>query len=290
MAISDSQKVDYLLKKVGYSVSKTDTAASKSPSNETIPSPLLVDGGKIWWQTSAEFIPQLPPSTSTEVVSVLRNTSRIQCVSDSTATAGRTWKTNLTDWIPPSYGSKYQITAYVDNADAVNPSETGTKLFPDGNGNNDAYFFDYQSGVLQFWDANTPAALTANKRIFIEGYRYTGAQGTAAVGDGSGVLTTSNLGSGPTQLSVNSELGGMAFQDPETVDGVILRGGNFSGEISWEEVVTQPGGESLDLTTLLTTELIGTAPDQISLNKTLGGMAFQDPSSVSGMRIDGGNF
>ena len=33
MAISDTQKVDYLFKKVGYTLSKTDTATAKSPAN-----------------------------------------------------------------------------------------------------------------------------------------------------------------------------------------------------------------------------------------------------------------
>lgn len=287
MAISDSQKVDYLFKKVGYNVAKTDTAVSKSPSNETIPSPLHVNGSSIWWQTTPEFIPQLPPSSSTSVIAVLKNTNRVQCVQDTTAALRRTWKTNLTDWIPPSYGPKYQITVYVDNVGAANPSATGIKLFPDGNGNNDSYLFDYQSGVLQFWDTNVPTSLTANKRIFVEGYQYIGIKGASINAE---VLTILDLGSGPGQIPVNSDLGGLAYQDPETVDGVILRGGNFSGEIDWTEVIDQPGGEGLDLTTILTTAIVGTSPDQISLNKTLGGMAFQDPKTVTDMSIDGGNF
>ena len=41
MSISDDQKLDYLWKKLGYGVSKTDTRLNKGASNESIPSPLL---------------------------------------------------------------------------------------------------------------------------------------------------------------------------------------------------------------------------------------------------------
>ncbi len=34
MAISDTQKVDYLFKKLGFAVSKTDTNSQKSAANE----------------------------------------------------------------------------------------------------------------------------------------------------------------------------------------------------------------------------------------------------------------
>ena len=224
MAISDSQKVDYLFKKVGYNVAKTDTAVSKSPSNETIPSPLHVNGSNIWWQTTPELIPQLPPSSSTNVIAVLKNTNRVQCVQDTTAALNRTWKTNLTDWIPSSYGPKYQVTVYIDNVGAANPSATGIKLFPDGNGNNDSYLFDYQSGVLQFWDTNVPTSLTANKCIFVEGYRYVGIKGTSI---NDQVLTIADLGTGPNQISLNNTLGGMAFQDPNNVTDMMIDGGNF---------------------------------------------------------------
>ena len=39
MAISNDQKLDYLFKKVGFGVSKTDTNANKLAANEAIPSP-----------------------------------------------------------------------------------------------------------------------------------------------------------------------------------------------------------------------------------------------------------
>ena len=50
MAISDSQKVDYLWKKLGYGKAKTDTNAFKESTNEAIDSPLLMRGDIIWAQ------------------------------------------------------------------------------------------------------------------------------------------------------------------------------------------------------------------------------------------------
>ena len=41
MAITDTQKVDYLFKKVGYGVTKTDTVLHKLAPNESNPSPYL---------------------------------------------------------------------------------------------------------------------------------------------------------------------------------------------------------------------------------------------------------
>ena len=48
MAISDGQKVDYLFKKLGFGITKTDTNANKVAANESIASPLLLRGDKVW--------------------------------------------------------------------------------------------------------------------------------------------------------------------------------------------------------------------------------------------------
>ena len=47
MAITDTQKVDYLFKKVGFGATKTDINSVKGATNEAIPSPLLIRGDKI---------------------------------------------------------------------------------------------------------------------------------------------------------------------------------------------------------------------------------------------------
>ena len=61
MAITDTQKVDYLFKKLGFAVTKTDTNSAKAAANESIASPLLLRGDKVWQQ--AGDIPATIPGT-----------------------------------------------------------------------------------------------------------------------------------------------------------------------------------------------------------------------------------
>src|SRR6056300_1278219 len=99
MAISDAQKLDYLFKKIGYGVTKTDTNANKKAPNESIASPLLLRGDKTWNQASS--IPGVMPVSSSGVVTVYTTSAPTECAVDNTTVeANRTWKTNLTDWIP----------------------------------------------------------------------------------------------------------------------------------------------------------------------------------------------
>lgn len=177
MAISDSQKIDYLFKKVGYSVTKTDTSSVKSPSNESIPSPLSIRGDVIW--VDSQDIPTVIPTSNSSVVTVYADTlsSTIQTVNDSTASTNRTWKTNLTDWIEPSYGSTYQVKVYLATTGNTTPQTSGIQLFADGTGANDEWFFDYSSGVLNFIGTNLPTQTFTGKSIFISGARYVGQKG-----------------------------------------------------------------------------------------------------------------
>lgn len=188
MAITDAQKVDYLYKKVGFGVSKTDTSAYKSPSNESNPSPLLMRGDTILVNTNK--IPGLIPSSNSSVVAVHNDalSSTIECTLDNTVSGtNRTWLTNQTNWIPPEFGSSYQVKVYAANAGDLTP-QSGIQLFADGSGNSDSWFFDYQSGILNFADTNVPTALTG-KKIFISGARYTGYKGI----DGVPSLTIGNI-------------------------------------------------------------------------------------------------
>ena len=111
MAISDTQKVDYLWKKLGYGSTKTDTNANKLAPNEAIASPLILRGDKVWQQASS--IPTVQPGSSSGVVTVYPTSGPQECTEDITATANRSWKTGLTDWIPPELGSTYQAKVYI---------------------------------------------------------------------------------------------------------------------------------------------------------------------------------
>lgn len=199
MAISDSQKVDLLIKKL-YGVAKTDTAAVKSPSNESIASPLMLRGDIIW--ANSNEIPATPPASTTSVVHVYAGNSAVACSADTTATANRTWKTNLTDWIPIEFGPSYQVKVWAAAAGSVTPTQIGTPIFPDGSGNNDSWYFDYSAGILNFADTNIPSAL-GGRIIYIEGYRYIGTKGlTNALQQGF-----VNQGNDPSDWDANTTLG-----------------------------------------------------------------------------------
>lgn len=183
MAITDSQKVDYLYKKIGFGVAKTDTASYKSPSNEANASPILTRGDTIW--VNSGNIPATIPSVSSTNVTVYKDalSNTIECVLDTTVSgSNRTWLTNLRDWIPPEFGSSYQVKVYAATSGTATPQTSGTQLFADGSGNNDSWFFDYQAGILNFPDSNVPTAVVG-KKIFISGARYVGPKGVGSFGN-----------------------------------------------------------------------------------------------------------
>jgi hypothetical protein len=176
MAITDAKKVDYLWKKIGYGATKTDTNANKLAPNEAIASPLLLRGDRTWNQASS--IPAVLPGSSAGVVTVYPTSNPNETTADATATANRTWKTGLTDWIPPEFGSTYQVKVYIHTSGDAAGATGGDQVFATGSGNNDEWFFDYQSGVLHFIGANLPNGVDfTGKSVYIAGGRYTGTIG-----------------------------------------------------------------------------------------------------------------
>lgn len=188
MAISNDQKIDYLFKKLGYGKTKTDINSRKYATNEAIPSPLLIRGDRIWAQS--DLIPGTPPSESTEQVSV---ETYIQTTEDISSSSDRTWKTNLTDWISPEFGASYQLSVYAAATGESDPKSSGTRLFAGGSGNNDEWFFDYQSGVLNFIGDNLPAALNGTNVIYVSGYRYTGVFGVTSTEGVQGLIDSAYI-------------------------------------------------------------------------------------------------
>ena len=186
MAISDSIKTDLLYKKL-FGVTKTDTAANKSPSNEATASPFLNRGDKTWTQAS------LIPTTAAAVTGVVQaylTTSKVETTGDATTTkiggtAYPTWNTGLTDWIPPEFdtanvSNTYRVQVYYGNSGVSNPASTGgTQIFADGSGGVGEWYFDYQSGVLNFIGGTLPTGMTSSHVIYIYGYRYIGTKGFA---------------------------------------------------------------------------------------------------------------
>jgi len=198
MAISDAQKVDYLLKKIGYGISKTDTSTNKSPANESVASPLLVRGDGLYAQSDLISVVGTLPASNSSVVTVYRDSlsSAVQTTNDGTAATNRTWKTNLTDWVGPEFGSGYAVKVYTGaSLTAANASSSGTALAVDGSGNNDSWFFDYQSGVLNFADTNVPSSIAA--QVWVVGARYTGQKGITSL------LSASTIGTANVSLYDN---------------------------------------------------------------------------------------
>jgi hypothetical protein len=212
MAITDAQKVDYLYKKIGAGVAKTDTSSYKSPSNEANASPILTRGDTIWQQSVN--IPATLPVSNSSVVTVYADavSSTIECVLDGTVSGtNRTWLTNRQDWIGPEFGATYQVKVYAAPTGWSNVQTAGTQLFSDGSGNNDSWFFDYQAGILNFPDTNVPTALSG-KKIYVTGVRYTGQKGLSNFPDGITVdsltVTNNTLFSGNVAVSGTMDIDG----------------------------------------------------------------------------------
>ena len=179
MAISDTQKVDLLWKKVGFGKMKTDTNASKFAPNEANASDFIIKSTQIWAQDSS--IPATIPSANSSVVNVYLDSvsGATEFVEDGTATDNRTWKTNITNWIPPTFGATYQLKVYAAPSGTSDPQTNGTQLFETGSGNDDQWYFDYQSGILNFIGTNLPTAIgtgTSNV-LYAAGAKYVGTFG-----------------------------------------------------------------------------------------------------------------
>ena len=126
MAIADAKKVDYLWKKIGYGATKTDTNANKAAPNEAIASPLLLRGDKTWNQASS--IPASQPGSTTGVVTVYPTSAPNETTADASSTTSRSWKTGLTDWIPPEFGASYGVKIYIHTTgQAGSAASSGTR-------------------------------------------------------------------------------------------------------------------------------------------------------------------
>ncbi len=177
MSIPISQKVD-LLYKQAFGVTKTDTESNKSPSNEAIASPLLNRGDTLWSQ--ADQIPGTAAAVAS-IVQAYTGSSAVECTADNTTVpvggVYPTWKTDLTYWIPQEFGSTYAVQVWVDDSGVADPTSTGTQIFGAGSGGTGEFYYNYQSGVLNFIGETIPSALTGSKVLYIVGYRYIGKTG-----------------------------------------------------------------------------------------------------------------
>lgn len=189
MAISDSQKVDLLWKKVGFGKAKTDTNEQKKAPNEATVSDFVIKPNQIW--TNSNNIPTVMPTANSSIVDVYIDSvsGALETTEDATSTNNRTWKTNVYNWISPGFGATYQLKVYAAASGATNVQSSGTQLFETGSGNDDQWYFDYQSGVLHFIGANLPNAIgtSTSNVIHVSGAVYTGALGIDGSATGASV-------------------------------------------------------------------------------------------------------
>jgi hypothetical protein len=236
-SFGESQKLDYLWKKLGYGVAKTSIpppgSGSKEAFNESIASPLLYRGDLV--MTNSGDIPGTPPAATTSIVEVYKDgvgsfSPTVQCTEDLTAPDNQTWKTNLANWIPTQFGDNYLVVVYVDTTGSTTPQTTGTRLFQAGSGSDDTWFFDYQAGILNFNGATIPSVITGGvtgKSVFIVGYRYVG---TFGVG---GAAVLGNLTISNTTISTSLANGNITLTSTGTglvtiagTAGIIVPAGN----------------------------------------------------------------
>jgi len=193
VSATTEQKVDFLLKKVGFTLSKTGSVTgtgsisggtTKEPFAESIPSPLVVPDSSIWNQSLS--IPTTPPGSDTSIVKVYSTSSALRMTADSSVSGSRafiayttynnTSSARLTDWIDTQFGTAYVLKVYKGD-----PNSGGTLLPAGGSGSNDGWFFDYSSGVLNFNGSGLPSGVT-DSNIYIVGYRYIGSKGVSSPG------------------------------------------------------------------------------------------------------------
>jgi filamentous hemagglutinin len=206
MAVSQSQIVD-LLYKEAFGVTKTDTATNKSPSNEAIPSPALNRGDTLW--TESDKIPGTAAALA-GIVQAYTGANAVECTADNTTvpigSVYPTWLTNLTYWIPTEFGSTYNVQVWVDSPGVADPTATGTQIFADGSGGTGQYYYNYQSGVLNFIGETIPAALTSGKVLYIVGYRYIGDVGVTNLPSNTTIGNLNFTGTTITSINTNGNI------------------------------------------------------------------------------------
>ena len=243
---SDSQKVDFLWKKIVYGAAKTDISGNIDATNEPNPSPLLIRGDKILQQAS--LIANVIPGSNSSVVTVYPTTLPVECISTAgIPTPTLTWQTGRTFWVPPEFGSTYQIKVYISpSGQAGNVLTKGTQVFATGSGNNDLWVFDYQAGILNFNSNNTPynasnqpISFTGNS-VYISGAVYSGAFGLPA-STSVGNITFSN-----TTISTSFTNANIYFSPTGT--GTVQFTGNAAIGLPYGTDATRPTNPDIGFT------------------------------------------
>ena len=300
MAVTNEQKIDFLLKKIGFTKTKTGSVVGtgaisgtpKQPFAEAIPSPLIIANGALW--NESDQIPTTPPTSDTTQVKVyLAATSGLRMTADSTSSGQRAYiaystynntsSARLTNWIDTQFGASYLIKVYKGD-----PNSGGVALSAAGSGANDGWFFDYSAGVLNFNDTNVPSGVT-DTNIYIVGYRYIGQTGAPTPG-------TSTFNFTDLTISRNLKVGGIS-----TFTGLVDANGGAHidnlrlGIDADNEISTSSGNLVLDSATGAT--IVDDNLDVTGNLNVAGVLTYEDVKNVdaigivtarSGIRVTGG--
>ena len=292
MAATTEQKVDFLLKKVGYSLSKTGSVTgtgsisggtTKEPFAESIPSPLVIPDDSIWNQSLS--IPGTPPGSTTAIVQVYPSSGALRLTADSSVSGSRAFIAYTTynntstpilgDWIDTQFGTGYVLKVYKGD-----PNSGGTLLPAGGTGSNDIWFFDYSSGILNFNGTALPSGVN-DTNIYIVGYRYVGSKGVSSPGAinptnlyVSGITTTAGL------LDING--GGQAntFKIEDLTAGRVVLAGT-GGEIEDNSKLTFNGHE-LNVTGHVETDTVNVS----GLSTFAGAVDINDGGTANTFKVE----
>ena len=184
MAINDTQKTDFLWKRIIFGTTETDITGKGGP-NETVPSPVPTYIQNIWGE--GDLVP-VPAAALANVVEEYGIATALQCTADPTVAGNYTWfatsvqgdvTTRTQNWVSPTFDPGYLINVY--NGD---PNSGGTKLNQGSAG--DEWVYDYISGTLHFPNG-PPSGLS---QVWLVGFRYVGTLGVTTGGSGSAPVTT----------------------------------------------------------------------------------------------------
>ena len=184
MAINDTQKTDFLWKRIIFGTTETDITGKGGP-NETVPSPVPTYIQNIWGE--GDLVP-VPAAALANVVEEYGIATALQCTADPTVAGNYTWfatsvqgdvTSRTQNWVAPTFDPGYLINVYDGD-----PNSGGTKLNQGSAG--DEWVYDYISGTLHFPNG-PPSGLS---QVWLVGFRYIGTLGVTTGGSGSAPVTT----------------------------------------------------------------------------------------------------
>ncbi|AFU87958.1 hypothetical protein CcrColossus_gp088 [Caulobacter phage CcrColossus] len=319
MPITTDEKVDFLFKQAGFGVAKTETAANKTGSNETIPFPQVVFPDSVWKESN--LIPPSAPVSSGGVIEAWTGANRIRATTDPTSTPNLTWlatevfgtpASRLSGFVPPTFGSSYAVKVYIGDPN-VGPA---ARIFPDTTG--EEWVFNYTSGVLMFMGNSIPAAKTATigsgsvtvaaNGIYLELYQYVGAVGVGDEGVANGYElplggTSAWTGAVPlddnTSISeaidlINNKLGDVASDTPADGFHLVLGDVTVDGDGSWSPGAVpftnnMPVSEGMDRLNEVLAKLIpATPPDFPNGTLSISNTAGSSPRLATGVTDNSG--